>query len=281
MKKLLILCASLLLITGCSDANANVSNPTESLITVGDHSYTKGEMYNFMMSQGPDYFVISQAQEIIANAQVEVTDEILATVDETIESYKQMLGDSLVMYINQMGYEDEEAFKEALILNEQMIIITETKVTEKFEEYSATYAPRQIQIATFASQEDANSALASMNEGTSFADAAKEFKSTVGTDTLTITNQDAYPTNVLFAINSLEKDTLSEVVAGDDEKSFYIVKMINNDPNEFTEAAVEKIAQLETIVNSTITTLFEDFNFAVYDKRLHDAVSTNFPDLLK
>ena len=50
MKKLMCAGLALLMLAGCKDATAALANSKETLMTVGDTTITKGELYNMMFA---------------------------------------------------------------------------------------------------------------------------------------------------------------------------------------------------------------------------------------
>ena len=90
MKKLMCAGLALLMLAGCKDATAALANSKETLMTVGDTTITKGELYNMMFASVGANTANTDVMNRIAAQEIEVTEEmkeaILKTVDYTLKN---------------------------------------------------------------------------------------------------------------------------------------------------------------------------------------------------
>ena len=279
MKKLIALLC-LLVLAGCSDAYASVKNPNEVVFKIGTSTMTRGELYSYMQAQDAGYTAINMAMENILNAKVEVTEEMKTNVDETLNMYKSLLGENIESYIVSMGYASVDAFKEDMLLSEQAAGLTKNYIEVNFELLCSKYAPKKVKIATFTNQETALKAQTDLKNGADFAEVSETYSSTSSKDSIIYTTQSSYPTVVTYAVSSLSDGMVSDVVATDDAKTFYIIVMESVNALDFKDEAVTALTSISTIGSDALMSAFDETGFSVYDKNLYDAILTNYPDYL-
>ena len=102
MKKLMAAALCLLMMAGCSDAYASVTNKNETIFKVGNTTVTRGQLYSYMQAQDGGYTAINTAMESILNAKVEITEEMSANAESTMSMYESLLGESFESYMMSM-----------------------------------------------------------------------------------------------------------------------------------------------------------------------------------
>lgn len=280
MKKILILAACMLLLAGCSDASANITNGNEAVVTMGEANYTRQELYNFMSNYGGSYYAVVNAQKTILDTEVPVTDDMISSVDATLELYNQMMGSYFETYLQSQGFSGTEQYREILIQNEQLTELYKKYVDANYDSLSATFAPKKIQLMKFGTEDEANNALQSVKDGADFATVAQENNSSVDGAEQLVTSTSSFETVVQYAINTQAAGELSEVIGNDDKTAYYIVKVVTTDANELKEEAVPVIAGADTIADQTIQYYFKEYNFTVYDINLYNQLQQSYSDLL-
>ncbi|MBQ4342846.1 MAG: peptidyl-prolyl cis-trans isomerase [Erysipelotrichaceae bacterium] len=280
MKKLMAAALCLLMMAGCSDAYASVTNKNETIFKVGNTTVTRGQLYSYMQAQDGGYTAINTAMESILNAKVEITEEMSANAESTMSMYESLLGESFESYMMSMGYPSLDAFKQDLIMNEQASALTELYIENNFESLCTTYTPRKVKIATFADQESAGKAQAALKDGKDFAEVSETYGNTGSKDSIIYTTQSSYPTAVTYAVSSLTEGMVSDVIANDNQTTFYVVVMEALNPADFKDEAVSAIAGINTIASDAMLKAFAESGFNLYDKNLYDAISKNYPDYI-
>lgn len=280
MKKILVLAACMLLLVGCSDATAKITNGSETVVTVGDQSYTREELYNFMANYGGSYYAVVNAQKTILDAEVPVTDEMISSVDSTLELYSQMMGSYFESYLQSQGFTGSEQYREILIQNEQLNELYKKYVEANYDSLSSTFAPKKIQLMKFATEEEANTALQAVKDGNDFATVAQENKSTIDGAAQLVTSTSSFETVVQYAINTQAVGELSEVIGNDNKTAYYVLKVLSTDAAELKEEAIPVIATAETIADQSIQYYFKEYNFTVYDINLYNQLQQSYSDLL-
>ncbi|MBQ7890307.1 MAG: peptidyl-prolyl cis-trans isomerase [Erysipelotrichaceae bacterium] len=281
MKKMIALLLACLVLAGCSDAYASINNANETVFSVAGTTMTRGDLYNYMQAQDGGYTAVNMAMENILNAKIEVTEEMNESVESTITMYESLLGENFESYIMSMGYASLDHFKADLMMNEQSSAFAKQFIEENFDDLCSTYAPRKVKIATFKDQTLAGKAQAALKDGADYEETLKSFESTsTSYDSIIYTTKSSYPTTVTYAVSTLTDGQVSDVIANTDETLFYVVVMEATNPADFKDEAVAEISAIDTIASDAMLKAFNEAGFAIYDKNLHDAISTNYPDYL-
>lgn len=280
MKKLLTLLACALLMAGCSNASAKITDGSSVLVSVNNKNYTREDLYSFMSNYGGSYFAITNAQKVILDAEVEVTEEMTSNVDATLSMYQSMLGDSFEPYLQSQGFAGIDAYREMLIQNEQLSQLYVKYVEANYEALAEQYTPKQIQLMQFDNEETAKEALDEVNNGGVFENIAQEKGSSVDGSATIITNQSSYETVVSYTISTLTAGVVSDVVSNDDGSAFYIVKVIETDAAALKDQAINVIASISAIANESIQYYFKEYDFHVYDIDLYTQLQESYSDLL-
>ncbi len=281
MKKTLILLACILLtLCGCSDASAKITNGNEAVVTLGGKTYSRQDLYSFMTNYGGSYFAVSNAQKIILDNEVQITDEMTQNVDSTMDLYATMLGDSFESYLQSQGFADTEDYREMLIQNEQLQQLYVKYTEANYDTLAQKYTPRKIQLMKFDNEETAQAALEAVNNGQDFAEVATEKGSLVDGASQLVTSSSTFETVVQYAITTQTAGVIGDVIANDDGSAYYLLLVNSSDPAELKDEAVAAIATISAIADESIQYYFKEYDFRIYDIDLYNQVYANYSDLL-
>jgi foldase protein PrsA len=167
MKKTLSILAAVIALsslTGCTDAVAKLKDKNSVLMTVGKTSITKGQVYTMMSTASGAYTAVTDASETVAAAEVEVTDDMKTQAESTLNYYKNAYGDSFATTLAQNNMTEDDLYNN-LILSSQIDALTKQYVTENFDDLVSQYTPIKAYVLDFASQDNANAALADLKNG--------------------------------------------------------------------------------------------------------------------
>ena len=238
-------------------------------------------MYNFMLARDAGYFTINEAKKVIFEKEVPVTDEMRSEAEETLNTYKTMLGDSFASYLQSYGFADEEEYlNNSLLVSLQAQELTKVYVNEKFGDLVSRYSPKKIRIMQFTDEATANQALEQVKSGANFEETATSLGSSVSAAETIATTQSSYATNVLSTLSVITDPTLTDVIADDNGANFYIVQVIATDAESFKDEAVDTIASISALSSEASIFYFEKYNFTVYDKTIYDQLESNYADYL-
>ena len=277
MKKLIALLC-LLVLAGCSDAYASINNANETVFKVGTTTVTRGDLYNYMKAADGGYTAINMSMENVLNANVEVTEDMKTSVEETLSLYESLLGENLESYVISMGYPSLDAFKNDMLLSEQASALATQYIETNFELLCGKYAPKKVKIAVFADQETALKAQTELKNGADFAEVSETYSSTGSKDSVIYTTQSSYPTVVTYAVSTLTDGMVSDVVTN--ESSYYVIVMEKTNALDFKDEAMNAILSISAVSSDALMSAFEVAGFHVYDKNLYDAIVENYPDYL-
>ena len=281
MKKLSIAILSLLLLTGCTDAVAKLKDSNTVLFSVGSTNVTKGELYSYMASSGGSA-AISDASTKIAKIEIEVTDDMKASAEETLEAYKSYYGDTFTKHLEQIGMTEEEYVEENLIASQLAAQLPNKYVESNFDSFASAYSPIKAIVINFPSKEDADAAISELKSDDSDVKAIIEaHNSTSSADptvyTIDSTVLDSVARTVL---NSSSAEDGWVQVENSDGSTYTVLKVIDNVPANFKEEAIAAIANITTIQEQSTQYWFSKYNFHIYDKNVYDDVKANYSNYL-
>ena len=268
-------------LSGCSDAQAKLKDSSTVLITVGSKNITKGDVYSILNSTYGTSTAITNANNIIAAAEIETTDDMRKQAEETLENYKSLYGDMFITYLEQTGMTEEE-YKEQLILSLQAEQLTLNYINENYESLCTAYTPVKATLLEFESSEDANAALSERKDGkaTAAEAASAHNSSSTGTSLLYTTESTTLDAMVRSSLFSMKKDDGWTVIPASDGSKYVLAHIDENDPEKLKEDAVTTFQNLSRIADDASVYYFTKYGFHIYDKTLYDGVSADYPKYL-
>lgn len=285
MKKTNFVLAAVLLLAplaGCTDATAKISDAKTALFTVGKTNVTKGKVYTLMNSAAGSTEAINDANKAIASAEVEVTDEMKATAQSTLASYKSLYGDTFTSYLEQQNMTEDEYVNDYLIPSQQAEKLTSKYLDENFDEVCDSYQVVKATILDFTSKDDADAALAELKAGTKTAAEAASGHNSSSTGTSTVYTLESTDVNsmVRTVLNSASPSDGWQIVPEDTANTFAVVKVDDNDPNNFKADAITTLSSISSVSSAATTYFFKKYNFVIYDITVYDGVKADHPDNL-
>lgn len=281
MKKILLSLCALLLLAGCTDAHAKLKDANTALITIGDTTITKGDIYSSMIQQGSGYVALSAATQAILEKEVPITDEITAEATKSLETYKATYGDSLEAALQSYGYKDvDDFYNNSLVLSAQLTKLTKKYVNENFDALVTKYEPRQATVLTFGTEEDAKNAKAELESGVDAMTVASNYNSSSAGSPRIITTDTDLDVSVKSFIQNATAPGISDVIIGTDVENFYIVNVNEIDPNNIKEDVITVFANMASTATDSDKFYFQKYGFKIYDRELYDNIKTNYPDYL-
>ena len=284
MKKICGLCMAALLValSGCSDASTNISDPSTKIVTIGNTTITRGDVYPILKNQGGVSSIISQVTKIICDKEVPVDDEIKKKAEESLATFKSLVGEeNWESFIASTGYSSEEEY-----MNERIIAAAQAeKLVNKYLEQNtdaifAEYQPRQLQIFATDNEDTAKQALEKIQGGAEVKDVVSELGGSeeFSGETILMTSAAGLASNVWSKIaEQSEPGVINEVLNTLTFSTYYVVKVVDVDPNNYKEQAVTTLAQVKDVQNEGFKFFLDKYNFEIYDIDVYNAFKLDYP----
>lgn len=139
MKKTLLtlgVCVLVLGLVGCGKT-PTLKNGEEVVASVKGKKISVEDLYDKLKSQGGQTTLLNMLDEFIVNKEIETDEDAKTYAESQIESYKssyKSYGKDFEEAITSAGYKDEDAFKDALIVEYKKNVITENYVKNNLKD---------------------------------------------------------------------------------------------------------------------------------------------------
>lgn len=268
-------------LTGCSDAQAKLSDSSTAVVTVGSKKVTKGDIYSLLVSYGGASTIINDANKVVCDQEVEITDEMKETAQSTLDQYKSLYGDTFTSYLESSGLTEEEYMNEYLIPSLQAEQLTEKYIEQKWDYLINEYTPRKVTMIEFESEDDAQAALTELKDGSKDASAAASDHNgdTDGSQVVT-TESSSIDSMVRAVIFSGSPDDGWTLVPDSDGANFYCVLIEDDDPNNFKEDTITSLETIDDVSDNSTTYFFKKYGFHIYDITIYNTVLSDYPESL-
>ncbi len=287
MKKIVIVLFSLLLIAGCAGGNSysSLSDGKDVIFTGADKSYTKEDLYKSLKVSSVDA-IVNDIVRNIALKYVEDLSEIEKEADDLIAEYTDQGYESYIIAY----YGSMEAFRESYISNMLLNELAKEYVTEKYDELVAEDKPVKMQIASFATMEEAEKCLEDCSNGSTFDMAAMNNNSNENPQSSIYSDDDASLVyEVKEYLNSNDSLGLSPVIVyantttddeGNDveEVTYYVLNVESRDPAEFKDEYIENAA-MSASADDVKDYFLNKHQIKFYDQDLYDLVTAQYEGL--
>lgn len=286
---LAILC--LLVLSGCGDASANVSNKNDVIFQIGKTKVTKGDLYHDMLNSDQGLSIINLAKDYIIEKEVETTEEMKQAAQKIIDDYKEQLGEDFEESLHKAGYENEEEFFNLCLADVKSDYLIDAYIAEKWDELVAQYAPKKIKVMDFKSDDDtpvdkcyenATAAINAIKKGESFEEVAERFgcDEALVEEQLCVTNDKNFDVNLIQALATVTSPTLSDVIVSSDAKGYYIAQVTSTNIEQMKDEFIEYIKKVDGIEDAMNSYYFKKHNFTIYDIDVFNLIKTNYKNYL-
>lgn len=303
-------------LVGCGKT-PTLKNGEEIIAEVDGKKFTVEDLYEKLKSQGGETTLVNMIDTFILNEEVETDEDAKTYADSQIESYKssyESYGQDFNDALAQAGYEDEDAFKEALIVEykKQKVAedyikdqITDTEIEKYYEDniygdieakhiliapdVTDDMTDEQKEEAEKKAKEEAESIIKKLDKGENFEDLAKEYSDDKGTakngGKLTVTYGEVVD-EFWDATNNLKnKKYTKEPVKS--EYGYHIIYRIKGkdkpELNDVKEEIIEKITD-EKLQNDTniqteaLVELRKKYDLKINDKDIKKSYNTSIKE---
>ncbi|MCI5773237.1 MAG: hypothetical protein MR210_01625 [Erysipelotrichaceae bacterium] len=278
-KKLVALMLSAVVLAGCTDGHAAISNANEKVFSVGNTTVTKGDVYSSMFNSVGTYTVISDVTQSILNANVPVTDEINAEADETMKSYETMYGEAINDLVGSYGYKDAQDYRDnGVVPSLQAKVLYKNYVNDNWDTIKSEKNPKKGVVIKVEDADTAAKVMTSLNEGKDLTEVITENSLTHSGKEELIYADSGYPVEVMTMINSATDSSYATVTCADG--SIYVLNVTVSDAETIKDEVALDLAAKEDIQVKAMTYYVQQAGFEVYDRDLYDAIKLTYPDYL-
>lgn len=321
MKKTLLTLGVFVLVLGLVGCGKTptLKSGEEVIAEVDGKKFTVEDLYEKLKEQGGETTLVNMIDTFIVNKEVETDEDAKTYAESQIESYKSSYdsyGKDFNEALTQAGYADEDAFKEALILEYKKQKIAEDYVKDNItDEEIATYyndniygdidvkhiliAPdvdddatdEEKEEAEKKAKEEAEKIIKKLDKGEKFEDLAKEFSDDKGTakngGKLTATYGEVVDEFWNAANDLKNKKYTKEPVKT--EYGYHIIYRVKGkdkpELNDVKEEIIEKIVENKLANDTTISTealveLRKKYNLKINDNDIKKTYNTNVKEAL-
>lgn len=291
MKKILIIMALVLVISGCSSKTpitSKVDNGSDVVATVNGINVTKQDIYTTLLASSGANLVIDHSLQIIANQLITDEETINAKVEETIASYISMLGseDSFNTYVKNSGYDTVDEFKEAQIIPSiKITLLVKQYIEENFTDLANEYGYSYIQSFKVDTESEALELISKINSGElTFEDVAKE-KMGSGTvaNVLCYTNASttSVDSNIASRATSFTTIGLYATPIATSDSKYAVINVVDTDREAHKDEIVTSLLGISNVNTKAQAYFLSQNNFEVYEKGLAEDIKAVNEDYLK
>ena len=288
MKKLsLIVCAFVMMLslTGCKDAQANVTNGSDSLVTVDGTKITKNDINDLLKDSASAPIVMQMVQEEIYKKEgikldAKLKKEAKKAVDAMIE--KNGGEEKVMAQLIQYGYTSIEDYMEKSAYPIQMSnALLEKYANDNAKSLMEAYHPVKAIIIQTSTKENADKAIKALEKNEKPSAIAKKYGKP---SSVYKGKEDVYflggglPEQVFSKIAATSKTgVINEAIIDETARDYYAIKITNLDPNSYKDEAINHIIKGAGDLSSKMMKFYlEKYNFTIYDIDVYNAIkSTN------
>lgn len=305
-------CVLVLGLVGCGKT-PTLKNGEKVIASVKGKKITAEDLYETLKSQGGQSTLVNMIDEFIVNKEVETDEDAETYAESQIESYKssyKSYGQDFEEAITSAGYEDEDDFKDALIVEYKKNIVTEDFVKDSIEDseiekyyedniygdIEAKHILISVDTDDDATDEEKEKAekkakkkaekiIEKLNNGESFSKLAKKYSDDEGTASnggkLTVTYGDVVD-EFWEGVNSLEDKTYTKEPVKSEYGYHIIYRISQKDKPKLSEVkddiidklVDEKMDEDDTLQTQAMVALRKKYNMSINDSSLKKAYNS-------
>ena len=288
MKKtpILFVCASMML-TGCSGATATIKDKDETIMTIGDTKYTKGDEYELLkISTGSD-LTMELVKQAIYKQEVKVTKEMKEKAQEQVNNYKENM-ENFDKQIHSLGYKNSKQYmNKVLIPSLQASELTEKYFTDAKKDIQKTYKPSKARIIQCENKATAKKALKALKNGTDPEEVAQQYMvdsaKYSGKETLVTTKTTDLSTRLINTLSKTKKaGVIDEVFTNESSGTTYayVAVLVSNTYKDIKDDVYTTLSSDDDVTKACLVYYLKKYNFEVHDQDVFNNLKANNPEYL-
>lgn len=288
MKKtpILFVCATMML-TGCSGATATIKDKDETIMTIGDTKYTKGDEYELLkVSTGTD-LTMELVKQAIYKQEVKVTKEMKEKAQEQVNNYKENM-ENFDKQIHSLGYKNSKQYmNKVLIPSLQASELTEKYFTDAKKDVQKTYKPSKARIIQCENKATAKKALKALKSGTDPEEVAQQYMvdsaKYSGKETLVTTKTTDLSTRLINTLSKTKKaGVIDEVFTNESSGTTYayVAVLVSNTYKDIKDDVYTTLSSDDDVTKACLVYYLKKYNFEVHDQDVFNNLKANNPEYL-
>lgn len=288
MKKtpILFVCAAMML-TGCSGAIATIKDKDETIMTIGDTKYTKGDEYELLkISTGSD-LTMELVKQAIYKQEVKVTKEMKEKAQEQVNNYKENM-ENFDKQIHSLGYKNSKQYmNKVLIPSLQASELTEKYFTDAKKDIQKTYKPSKARIIQCENKATAKKALKALKNGTDPEEVAQQYMvdsaKYSGKETLVTTKTTDLSTRLINTLSKTKKaGVIDEVFTNESSGTTYayVAVLVSNTYKDIKDDVYTTLSSDDDVTKACLVYYLKKYNFEVHDQDVFNNLKANNPEYL-
>lgn len=288
MKKtpILFVCATMML-TGCSGATATIKDKDETIMTIGDTKYTKGDEYELLkVSTGTD-LTMELVKQAIYKQEVKVTKEMKEKAQEQVNNYKENM-ENFNEQIQSLGYKNSKQYmNKVLIPSLQASELTEKYFTDAKKDVQKTYKPSKTRIIQCENKATAKKALKALKSGTDPEEVAQQYMvdsaKYSGKETLITTKTTDLSTRLINTLSKTKKaGVIDEVFTNESSGTTYayVAVLVSNTYKDIKDDVYTTLSSDDDVTKACLVYYLKKYNFEVHDQDVFNNLKANNPEYL-
>ena len=288
MKKtpILFVCAAMML-TGCSGSTATIKDKDETIMTIGDTKYTKGDEYELLkVSTGTD-LTMELVKQAIYKQEVKVTKEMKEKAQEQVNNYKENM-ENFDKQIHSLGYKNSKQYmNKVLIPSLQASELTEKYFTDAKKDVQKTYKPSKARIIQCENKATAKKALKALKSGTDPEEIAQQYMvdsaKYSGKETLVTTKTTDLSTRLINTLSKTKKaGVIDEVFTNESSGTTYayVAVLVSNTYKDIKDDVYTTLSSDDDVTKACLVYYLKKYNFEVHDQDVFNNLKANNPEYL-
>lgn len=288
MKKtpILFVCAAMML-TGCSGETATIKDKDETIMTIGDTKYTKGDEYELLkISTGSD-LTMELVKQAIYKQEVKVTKEMKEKAQKQVNDYKENM-ENFDEQIHSLGYKNSKQYmNKVLIPSLQASELTEKYFTDAKKDIQKTYKPSKARIIQCENKATAKKALKALKNGTDPEEVAQQYMvdsaKYSGKETLVTTKTTDLSTRLINTLSKTKKSgVIDEVFTNESSGTTYayVAVLVSNTYKDIKDDVYTALSSDDDVTKACLVYYLKKYNFEVHDQDVFNNLKANNPEYL-
>lgn len=281
-----VVCAAMML-TGCSGATATIKDKDETIMTIGDTKYTKGDEYELLkISTGSD-LTMELVKQAIYKQEVKVTKEMKEKAQEQVNNYKENM-ENFDKQIHSLGYKNSKQYmNKVLIPSLQASELTEKYFTDAKKDIQKKYKPSKARIIQCENKATAKKALKALKSGTDPEEVAQQYMidsaKYSGKETLITTKTTDLSTRLINTLSKTKKaGVIDEVFTNESSGTTYayVAVLVSNTYKDIKDDVYTTLSSDDDVTKACLVYYLKKYNFEVHDQDVFNNLKANNPEYL-